>query len=91
MDQQSLLITETFNKTGRESDVIEALIKNHNMTPTEAARRNAQHLKDVEYRNVDGNTIEIVENPGLPIKMNIEYLLYIFSKKSVNISNSLTK
>lgn len=73
MDQQALLITETFNKTGRESDVIDALIKNHNMTPAEAARRIAQHLKDVEYRNVDGNTIEIVENPGLPIKMNIKY------------------
>ena len=71
MDQQALLIKETFNKKGRESDVLEALMLNHNMTVEEATKRIAQHLKDAEYREIDGNTIEIVDNPGFPIKMQI--------------------
>lgn len=72
MDQQTLLITETFNKKGRESDVLEALIANHGMTVEEAGNRIGQYLKDMEYRKIDGTTIEVVENPGLPIEMKIE-------------------
>ncbi len=72
MDQQSLLITETFKKKGRESDVVEALMQNHAMTVDEAGQRIAQYLRDTEYKNVNGNVIEIMENPGLPIEMKIE-------------------
>lgn len=76
MDQQTLLITEIIKKTGRESDVINALINYHDMTPEEAVKRIAQYLKEVSYRNVntgaDVQTLEIVENPGLPIKIHID-------------------
>ena len=72
MDQQSLLITETFKKKGRESDVVDALMQNHAMTVDEAGQRIAQYLRDTEYKNVNGNVIEIMENPGLPIEMKIE-------------------
>ena len=72
MDQQSLLITETYNKKGRESDVLEALMLNHNMSINEAGARIALYLKDAEYNAIDGNTIEVVDNPGFPIKISIK-------------------
>ena len=92
MDQQSLLITETFNKKGRESDVLEALMVNHNMTVEEAGARIAQYLKDAEYNAIDGNTIEVVDNPGFPIKINIKKNADLVSKSELkfvveNISN----
>jgi len=72
MDQQSLLITETYNKKGRESDVLEALMLNHNMTVDEAGARIALYLKDAEYNAIDGNTIEVIDNPGFPVKISIK-------------------
>jgi len=83
MDQQTLLITETFNKKGRESDVLEALMLNHDMTIDEAGARIAQYLKNAEYTAVDGNTIEIVDNPGFPIEINIQKDSKLVSKSEL--------
>ncbi len=75
MDQQTLLITEVFNRTGREEDVIDALVKYHDMTPAEALNRITQYIKEASYTNVntriEGKTIDTVDNPGLPLKIQI--------------------
>ena len=83
MDQQSLLITETYNKKGRESDVLEALMLNHNMSIDEAGARIAQYLKDAEYNAIDGNTIEVIDNPGFPIKISIKKGVGLVSKSEL--------
>jgi hypothetical protein len=95
MDQQTLLMTETYKKTGRDSDVIDALMKNHNMTQEEAIDRIRIYKKDVEYRSVnkfnDGNAeekmIEVIENPGLPIEMNLNAVSKILTFHVNEISN----
>ncbi len=86
MDQQTLLITETFNKKGRESDVLEALMLNHNMTIDEAGARIAEYLKNAEYREIEGNAIEIVDNPGFPIELSIKKNKDLVSKSELEFT-----
>lgn len=76
MDQQTVLITEVFKRTGREEDVIDALVKYHDMTPAEALKRITQYIKEATYENVgtghDGKTIGTVDNPGLPLRIRVD-------------------
>jgi hypothetical protein len=71
MDAQSALITEVFNSSRNEEDVIEALVQNYNITVQEAALRIAQHLNNVKYieRKHGNKSIDIIENPGLKVSL----------------------
>lgn len=96
MDQQTLLMTETYKKTGRDSDVIDVLMKNHAMTMEEAKDRIRLYKKDVEYMqvnkfndgaNTEEKTIKVVENPGLPIEMNLDPVTKILTFRTNEITN----
>jgi hypothetical protein len=96
MDQQTLLMTETYKKSGRDSDVIDVLMKNHAMTMEEAMARIRLYKKDVEYLQVNkfndgGNTtektIKVVENPGLPIEMKLDSVTKTLTFKTNEITN----
>jgi hypothetical protein len=96
MDQQTLLMTETYKKSGRDSDVIDVLMKNHAMTMEEAMARIRLYKKDVEYMQVNkfndgGNTtektIKVVENPGLPIEMILNPVTKILTFHTNEITN----
>jgi hypothetical protein len=96
MDQQTLLMTETYKKSGRDSDVIDVLMKNHAMTMEEAMARIRLYKKDVEYMQVNkfndgGNTtektIKVVENPGLPIEMKLDSVTKTLTFKTNEITN----
>jgi hypothetical protein len=96
MDQQTLLMTETYKKSGRDLDVIDVLMKNHAMTMEEAMARIRLYKKDVEYMQVNkfndgGNTtektIKVVENPGLPIEMILNPVTKILTFHTNEITN----
>ena len=96
MDQQTLLMTETYKKSGRDSDVIDVLMKNHAMTMEEAMARIRLYKKDVEYLQVnkfnDGantteKTIKVVVNPGLPIEMTLNVGTEILTFHTNEITN----
>ncbi len=77
MDQQTLLITETLKRTGKETDAVDALIKNHGLTMEEAMKRFTVYLREVATKNVNAfgqqtQVIEVIENPGLPIYIKVD-------------------
>jgi hypothetical protein len=62
MDAQTLMITETLNRTNNIVDVINVLMKNYKMTEDVANMRLLEYLN--EHKDIRG---KIVDQPGLPV------------------------
>jgi len=62
MDAQTLMITETMNRTNNVVDVINVLMKNYKMTEDVANMRFLEYLN--EHKDIRG---KIIDQPGFPV------------------------
>jgi hypothetical protein len=86
MDAQTLLITETYNKTNDINDVIEILMQNYNLNEETAKKRFIEYLNDNNNEKIDEITLhkKIIENPGFPVTITVSN---IENKANIEIDN----